>query len=114
MSYFTFSIPIALSTFVKPLLPYPNSGTKQYYYNGERREAPEKHFFHLEWQCIRRVDPTVEMRHIHMNDEVFLDLTAEHFELLMERGFLQHVVRAKKEVLESLVYGRYSGAPPSN
>ena len=53
-------------------------------------------YFHLDWQCVKRNDDTVEKRHLYVDDKTFLKLSHDHFEELKDADLLEYVIAAKK------------------
>ena len=51
--------------------------------------------FHLNMACVRKHDPTMEMRYITMNDEFFIDMDDAQMAILNGLGFLKPIARKK-------------------
>ena len=53
--------------------------------------------FHMNMDCVRKHNSTVEKRHVSCNDEVFCSLTAEEMAFLHANGFLKPLAEKKME-----------------
>ena len=53
--------------------------------------------FHLNMQCLRKHDATMELRYITCNDEFFAGLERKQMEYLGKIGFLKPLARKKSE-----------------
>lgn len=58
-------------------------------------EKPSNVHFHLDISCLRKADPTTEVKDIYMTDDVFQDLTEDHMRVLHEKGLLTHILALK-------------------
>ena len=52
-------------------------------------------YFHLNMNCLRRHEGTIEVRYIGCNDDQFVNLTEENMEHLNNMGFLKPIIRKK-------------------
>ena len=53
--------------------------------------------FHMNMDCVRKHDSTIEKHHVLCNDEVFCSLTAEEMAFLHANGFLRPLAEKKME-----------------
>ena len=51
--------------------------------------------FHLNFDCLRKSDATVDVKDITINDELFARLDHPQVEVLMEKGFLPYIAAKK-------------------
>ena len=52
-------------------------------------------YFHLNMNCLRRHEGTMEVRYRGCNDNQFVNLTEENMEHLDNMGFLKPIIRKK-------------------
>ena len=53
-------------------------------------------YYHINWQCVKDDDATVEKRMIYIGDEDFTSLTPAHFQILKDADLLEYVISCKK------------------